>query len=119
MEKEYKQVIVVRSDLKLPKGKMSAQVAHASVEAVLKTLTRSKRKVSEWRRKGSKKVVVKVATLPELLKLKAEAENNNLVCSLITDAGKTVIAPGTITCLAIGPDEEEEIDKVTAKLKMM
>ena len=46
---EYKQVILVRKDLKLPKGKMAAQVSHASVEATLKS---DKKVVEQWRKQG-------------------------------------------------------------------
>ena len=60
---DYKQVILVRMDLKLPKGKMSAQVAHASVDCVLRS---SRKKVMRWRRQGMKKIVLKVKDLIEL-----------------------------------------------------
>jgi PTH2 family peptidyl-tRNA hydrolase len=113
---QYKQVILIRTDLKLPKGKMAVQCAHASVEAAFKG---AKKKVSEWRLFGAKKVALKVEDEKELLKFKKEAEEAGLKTALITDAGKTVIAPGTITCLAIGPDSEEKIDKITGKLKMV
>ena len=111
-----KQVIVVRQDLKLDKGKMSAQVAHASVGAMIKS---HKDDIAKWQQQGQKKVVLKVKDLDELLKYKQLAEDAGLVTSLITDAGKTAIAPGTITCLGIGPDKEEKIDQVTGKLKMV
>jgi len=111
-----KQVILVRNDLKLPKGKLAAQVAHASVEAVLKS---SKSKVDEWHSEGMKKVILKVKDLTELKKYQRLAKVEKLVASIITDAGKTVVAPGTITCLGIGPDSETKIDKVTSKLKMI
>jgi len=112
----YKQVILVRSDLKLPKGKMSAQVAHASTESLLKS---HKDDIIKWRSEGMKKVVLKVADEKELFKYKMEAEDAGLVTGLITDAGRTVVAPGTPTCLGIGPDKEEKIDLVTGKLKMV
>ena len=113
---EYKQVILVRNDLKLPKGKMSAQSAHAAVEAVLKS---KKTTVKKWRDTGSKKVVLKVADKKELFVFKRFAEEAGFITSVITDAGKTTIAPGTTTCMAIGPDDEEKIDEITAKLKLM
>lgn len=111
-----KQVIVVRADLKLPKGKLAAQVAHASVEAVLKSATD---KVKEWRSSGSSKIVVKVSDEKALLEINQLAKDAGLVTALITDAGKTVIAPGTRTCVSLGPDEEEKIDSITQELKLV
>ena len=112
----YKQVILVREDLKLPKGKLSAQVAHAAVDAAAKS---DKRVVDLWKKEGGKKIVLKVKDEKELFKYKQMAEDSGLKTSLITDAGHTVVEPGTITCLGIGPDEEEKIDRITGKLKMM
>ncbi|MBD3164197.1 peptidyl-tRNA hydrolase [Candidatus Woesearchaeota archaeon] len=111
-----KQVIIVRQDLKMPKGKMAAQCAHASSEAVLKS---HKDDLSNWRREGMKKVVLKVKDDRELLKYMNQAKDAGLVTALITDAGRTVVEPGTMTCVGIGPDKEEKIDKVTGKLKMV
>ncbi|MBI4440096.1 peptidyl-tRNA hydrolase [Candidatus Woesearchaeota archaeon] len=113
---EFKQVILVRQDLKLPKGKLAVQVAHASVDAVLKS---DRKCVNEWRALGMPKIVCKVADLDELLNYKQQAEQLGLAVSLITDAGKTTVAPGTITCLGIGPDKAEKIDRVTGKLKIL
>ena len=112
----YKQVILVRTDLKLPKGKLSVQVAHASLEAALKS---SRSVMDEWRSDGGKKVVLKVADLNELNKYEALARKENLVAALITDAGHTTIPSGTVTCMGIGPDNEEKIDRVTGKLKIL
>ena len=113
---EYKQVILVREDLKLDKGKMAAQVAHASVESALRS---DKDIVKKWRIKGMKKVVLKVKNKEELFKYNQIAKDNKLKTALITDAGRTRLEPGTLTCLAIGPDEEKRIDEVTGSLKMM
>lgn len=112
----YKQVILVRMDLKLPKGKLAVQSAHAAVESVLRS---SKEEVAKWRKEGMKKVVLKVADLKELYKFKEIAKDYGLVSALITDAGKTTVEPGTVTCLGIGPEKEEKIDEITGKLKML
>ncbi len=111
-----KQIIIVRKDLKMSSGKVAAQSSHASTEAVLKT---DSSKVKEWRGKGMKKVILKVSSQKEILDLKLKAEREGLVTSLIKDAGKTQVTPGTITCLGIGPDSEEKIDKLAAKLKLL
>jgi peptidyl-tRNA hydrolase, PTH2 family len=111
-----KQVILVRQDLKLPKGKLAVQVAHASAEALLRS---DLEVVKKWRLIGMKKVALKVSDERELIKYQNLAKDHGLVAALITDAGKTVVEPGTITCLGIGPDNEEKIDKVTGLLKMI
>ena len=54
---ELKQVIVVRQDLKLPAGKLAAQVAHASIGAIHKA---NQEKQKQWMKQGMKKVVLKV-----------------------------------------------------------
>ena len=112
----YKQVIVVRQDLKMSKGKLAAQAAHAAVEAykiadpdILK----------EWEDEGSKKVIVAVKDIKELFKVQENAKELDLPCSMIRDAGKTEIPPGTLTAIGIGPDEEKKIDKVTGSLKKL
>ena len=66
-----------------------------------------------------KKAALKVENLDELLKYKQLAEDAGLITALIEDAGKTVVEPGTITCLGIGPDKEDKIDKITGSLKLV
>ncbi len=112
---ELKQVIIIRQDLKLQKGKMAAQCAHAAVEAVLKS---DNDNVKQWRNTGQKKIILKVADEKELFKYAQMAKDQGLVTAIITDAGKTHIAPGTTTCAGIGPDDEDMIDLVTGELKM-
>ncbi len=112
----YKQVILVRQDLQLPKGKLAAQAAHASVEAVLKSDSKA---IKSWRNEGMAKIVLKVKDEKELVKYFQKAKEKGLVASLITDAGKTVVAPGTKTCAAVGPAEEEFIDAITGELTLL
>lgn len=112
----YKQVILVRQDLKMPKGKFSAQVSHASVGALLKS---HKDIIECWKKEGMKKVVLKLKDKEEILRYKRMAEDRGLVCDLVTDAGKTFFERPTITCMGIGPEKEEKIDEVTGNLKMV
>ena len=114
---EFKQVILVREDLNLPKGKMAAQVAHASVAALMETEKEGKKDIADrWKDEGMKKVVLKVKNAHELKEFKDLAKQKGLVAVIITDAGLTVVKPGTTTCLGIGPDEESRIDEVTGEL---
>ncbi len=112
----YKQVILVRKDLKLPAGKLAAQVAHASVEAVHRS---DKDMVKKWRAEGMKKVVLKVNDLKGLQEHNQRAKDLGIITALITDAGLTCVPPGTTTCLAIGPAKEEDIDEITGNLSML
>ncbi len=112
----YKQVIVVRDDLKLGKGKIAAQVAHASLESYLRA---DKDAVSEWEKTGVKKVVLKVSDLKELMAIYDKLKAAKLKPVLVKDAGHTEVEPGTITCVGVGPVEENQVDKITGHLKML
>jgi PTH2 family peptidyl-tRNA hydrolase len=114
----FKQAIVVRSDLQMGKGKLAAQSAHASLEAMEKTKRQEPDWVEEWRAEGQKKVVLKVGSKKELLEL-FEAAKKELPAALIKDAGLTQIEAGEPTCIGIGPAPEAEIDRFTSKLKLL
>lgn len=111
-----KQAILVRMDLKLPKGKLAAQVAHAAVQAAL---TSERVAVNEWLSDGAKKVVLKVKDEKEIREFLKKAQNAGIKTALITDAGHTVVAPGTVTTLGIGPDDDKKIDVLVGHLKLM
>lgn len=111
-----KQALLVRMDLRMGKGKIASQCAHASVESVFHV---SKTLIDAWRKEGMKKVVLKVADEKALLKYKADADARGLATVLITDAGHTQIEPGSTTCLAIGPAADEKIDALVGKLKLL
>ncbi|MCK4938261.1 MAG: peptidyl-tRNA hydrolase Pth2 [Methanosarcinales archaeon] len=113
---EYKQCIVTRDDLKLSKGKLAVQVAHAAVTA---SDFADKKDRDEWMKDGQKKVVLKTGTLQDLFILKEIARREGLSTALITDAGLTQIPPGTVTVLGIGPAAVEKLDKVVGKLKLV
>ena len=118
-KKGLKQVILMRSDLNLPKGKMAVQAAHASVDAAFEMFKRDKKKLGAWKDQGMKKVVLKVKDDKELLSLIKSAEDEGMVAITITDAGKTVVKPGTMTCGCIGPEPTGQIDKITGHLSVV
>jgi PTH2 family peptidyl-tRNA hydrolase len=111
-----KQAIVVRTDLKMGKGKIAAEVAHASLGA-LKVAER--KKVALWEIEGQKKIVVKVGSLQELKSLCKRAGSQGLPCFLVSDAGLTQVESGSETALGIGPDEDGKIDRITKDLKLL
>jgi PTH2 family peptidyl-tRNA hydrolase len=113
---DYKQCIIVRDDLKLSKGKLAVQVAHAAVSAY-EFADRDVR--DAWKEGEQKKVVLRVPELRDLFELKEIARKHGLPTALIIDAGLTEVPPGTITVLGIGPAEVGELDKITGHLKLL
>ena len=127
-----KQVIVMRTDLNMRKGKMIAQGAHAtlgcllgddiSIERLAKrnagiiSLTNN---IRDWLALGMKKICVRADSEEELLEIHAEAHRRGLSSFLVTDAGHTEFNGPTNTCIAIGPAEDTEVDLVTGHLKLL
>ncbi len=126
-ERPVKQVIVIRRDLRMRRGKEIAQGAHAATawlrERVLASgffgrvaLAPAER---EWLELGSRKVTVKVSSEAELLAVYGKARQAGLVVHLITDRGVTEFGGvPTRTCLAVGPDYDDRIDPVTGDLEL-
>lgn len=119
MEFTYKMVIAVRKDLKMGPGKMAAQVGHACVNLVLMERNQKRKAFQAWYSQGQGKVVVKVNSLQELYALKEAAEDRDLPTTLIQDAGKTQVEPGTTTVLGIGPAATKDLDPITGELSLM
>ena len=116
---EYKMVIVVRADLKLSKGKAAAQACHAAVNCAFASKKKDPKTFDHWYSEGQRKVVLKVPSLEAIFEIKMMADAQNVVNSIITDAGRTEIPAGTITCIGIGPGKGPDIDKVTGELQML
>ena len=117
-EFEYKQVLVFRADLKMGKGKIAAQAAHAAVSSAQDAFSRHKKWWEAWLYEGQRKIAVKVPTEKELHDLDKAAEDLDLPHALIVDRGLTQIPEGTITCLGIGPAPEGLVDKLTGRLQL-
>lgn len=115
---EFKMVLVVRNDLKMGKGKVAAQCSHAAVSAYKQVLRRNPELLQRWEYCGQPKVVVKAPDEDALIDLLGHAKEVGLSVSLIQDAGRTQIAPGSRTVLGIGPGPADLIDSVTGDLKL-
>ncbi|MCY0868876.1 MAG: peptidyl-tRNA hydrolase Pth2 [Desulfurococcus sp.] len=114
-----KQVIVVRSDLEISKGKIAVQVAHASVIAAFEAFHKRREWFEEWWSSGQKKIVVKASGEEELVKRYREAVSRGLPASIVRDAGLTEVPPGTLTAIAIGPAPDRDVDALTGDLKLL
>lgn len=117
-----KQVVVIRKDLNMRRGKEIAQAAHAVTQWLIQKVLNSEKltkEESDWVSNGSKKVTLQVSSEKELMDLASSARKANLKFHVITDAGITEFnGVATKTCIAIGPDTDEAIDKITGTLKL-
>lgn len=112
----YKQVIVIRKDLQMGKGKLAVQTAHASLGAYLKA---DKKVADKWFNDGQAKIAVSCNTEDELLDLHAQAVRLGVPASLITDAARTTFQIPTRTAVGIGPAPTGVVDQITAELKLI
>jgi PTH2 family peptidyl-tRNA hydrolase len=115
----YKQVIVLRTDLKMSKGKTAAQAGHAAVSAAEYARKNRPEWWNPWMREGQCKIALKAASEEELLELERKARNEGLPVALIVDRGLTELPPETTTCLGIGPAPADKVDVVTGKLSLL
>ena len=118
-----KQVIVMRKDLKMRRGKEIAQGAHASGSFMSRLLQWSNPRMTEeqkeWLRGKFTKICVQVNSKDELFEIHNKATLAGLESYLITDSGATEFnGVSTPTCCAIGPHEAERIDAITGHLKL-
>jgi PTH2 family peptidyl-tRNA hydrolase len=110
----------MRKDLKLKIGKACSQAAHASVGASLLAYSRFKGVFSEWECSGMKKVALAVKSETELVNLYNQAVAKNIPAYLVQDAGLTTFhGKPTITCCAIGPIDNWQIDPIVGHLKLL
>lgn len=114
--KEMKQVIVIRRDLWMRRGKEIAQGAHASLGAVLEEA--SAEDINVWIETGNKKVICKVGGEAALLQLHQQSKAAGLPTCLVRDNSQSVVTRNTPTALAIGPAESNAIDQLTSHLEL-
>ena len=135
-----KQVIVMRRDLKMRKGKIAAQAGHACVEATLMAIVREGRAgqiratdgwaflehaesdcsaLTDWFDAGVAKICVYVDGEEALLDVAQQGREAGFAVSLIRDAGHTEFhGEPTFTCLAFEPLPADKIDPITGGLPL-
>ena len=116
---DVKMVIIVRNDLNMSKGKIAAQVGHTVISTYQKSLKMDNKYLKKWETFGQKKIVLKVESKEEIIKIYNQFKEKNIPCSIIRDAGRTEIEPNTITVCSAGPWNSKEIDEVTGKLSLL
>ena len=127
--REVKQVIVMRKDLNMRKGKMVAQGAHASMGAVLNHYKAGTKEYpiyiplhdpcQQWFDGPFVKICVGVPDEETLHFIAEQARRMRIPYALIKDAGRTEFKEPTYTCCGIGPWWVDEINKITGDLKLL
>ena len=115
---DYKQIIVIRKDLNMRRGKQIAQGAHASMKAAL--LHMDDERVKRWLAGQFGKIVVSVDSEEEFDQLKEKAKLAGLICEEIVDVGRTEFnGISTKTALGIGPDTPDKLGPITGHLRLL
>jgi PTH2 family peptidyl-tRNA hydrolase len=126
-ERLVKQVIVIRRDLNMRRGKEIAQGAHAAMAWLTRRMQvrggRGSVRLSpaelQWLTQGSRKITVTVRSEEQLMAVYEKARAAGLEVQLVTDSGRTEFhGVPTPTSLAVGPDYEDLIDPVTSDLEL-
>lgn len=114
-----KMVLVLRGELRLTAGKSAVQAAHAAVMLVRRAEGHDAAALNAWLGEGQKKVALTVETLSELEALDRRARGAGIPTVWVEDAGFTEVAPGTRTCLGLGPARAAAIDALTGSLPLL
>jgi peptidyl-tRNA hydrolase, PTH2 family len=115
----FKQALIIRLDLKIGRGKIAVQCAHAAVSAAEDARIRFPRWWRQWMEDGQCKVALKVPDLETMLNLEGIARKNQLPVYLVRDRGLTQVPPDTITCVGIGPAPSDLVDNLTGRLSLL
>lgn len=132
---KIKQVIVMRKDLNMRKGKIAAQAGHACVLAIFKSINKledftwslnddfikgeDNSYLSQWLNNGFVKICVYVNSEEELLNIAKKADEKKIAYSLIKDNGYTEFhGVPTYTCIGFEPLPSCVIDEITGSLPL-
>ncbi len=118
-EFEYKQALIIRLDIKIGRGKIAVQCAHAAVTAAEEARVKFPDWWRPWKQEGQAKIALKVPDLPTIMRLNGEAKARRLPHCIIEDRGLTQVPPGTVTCLGIGPAPAHLVDELTGDLALL
>ena len=116
---EVKMVLVIRGELRLKAGKAAVQVAHAAVMLTLEARKSNSTEFEQWLRQGQKKIALVAETLDDLEELQRRARRQRIPTVFVEDAGLTEVAPGTHTCLGLGPSRTDALDPLTRQLPLL
>ncbi|MFA5696697.1 MAG: aminoacyl-tRNA hydrolase [Bacilli bacterium] len=115
--------IVVRKDLEMSVGKLAGQCGHAVAGCLRKPVSHEVKDffdciITDWFEEGQVKVILQVETEKDLQMITSKCLLNEVPYYCVRDFGLTELEPNTLTCIGIGPDIRENINKITGNLKL-
>ncbi|GLC46928.1 hypothetical protein PLESTB_001896700 [Pleodorina starrii] len=118
-KEELKMVLCVNMSLKMGTGKVGAQCAHAAVGVLWSHYQSHNVAIRQWEMYGQPKIALKVGDESEMADLESKAVSLGMPTYIVHDAGRTQIAAGSQTVLAIGPAPKSQLDTVTGHLRLL
>lgn len=109
-------VFFIRKDLKMRNGKIAAQCGHAALGIFKKVSKHYNKYATYWYDKEFKKYFFYVKDEEQMNEFLDFADDNGILREKIIDAGRTQIAAGSATVLAIGPVDEDIVSSFTSNL---
>lgn len=139
-ENKNKYLIELENVGKMGKGKLSAQVAHASLAPILMLMRdnihyidykapqndyklvldmNKNSDIALWLESSFTKVVLYVKSEEALINIHKKLKENNIISELIFDEGRTAFKKPIYTCLGIEPLSKEKLKPFLKKLRLL
>jgi len=125
-----KQWVILRKDLNMRKGKMVSQGGHGVLKVILEQMVRGPEKgkftlwasgaLLAWLDGIFTKICLSASSEEELLEVYDKARVAGIMCTLITDAGRTEFGGvPTNTCVVLGPAYPEQVESFVSHLPLL
>jgi PTH2 family peptidyl-tRNA hydrolase len=118
MKRNITMYFFVRKDLKMQKGKIASQCAHASIGLYKKLLKNKNNLLNDWEKSGSKKIVLKVDNESAFGDIIKYCQMNNILNHTVVDAGRTQIEANSKTVICV-IEESKKLNNLTRNYKLM
>ncbi len=115
---ELKMWLAIRTDLGMSPGKIAVQAAHAASDLLLRGQGKQQAVLAEYLRGPTTKIAVRVDSETTLRRVASEAQAANIPWRIVSDAGRSEIAPGTLTVCAFGPAYRADLPSMLKRLQL-
>jgi peptidyl-tRNA hydrolase, PTH2 family len=118
-QNELRMVVIFREDLDLPSGKLAAQAGHAFLSSWISFYEKDPNQAMSYAKGSQVKIALVAKDCSQLEAIALKAKNRNVTFAFIADEGRTVVPPGTVTALGLGPMTKQDSNALTRGLKLV